>query len=49
MPNDELSKFALTCHQFLAGLISAWFEEFLAAGILVIPMILVIVARRMKS
>jgi hypothetical protein len=48
MPIGDLLALAFEVQQFLVAMLTAWREEFLTAGALVVPLLLILVARRMR-
>jgi len=48
MPAESLAALAFAVQQFLTGVISDWRAEFESAGVLVLPLLLILVVRRMK-
>jgi hypothetical protein len=49
MPTSDLLALAFEVQQFMVAMITAWREEFLTAGALVLPLLLILVARRMRD
>jgi hypothetical protein len=48
MPNADLANLAYGVWQFLVAVLTAWQGELLIAGVLLLPLLLILVARRMR-